>query len=539
VFRLDLPAEHASALVRAFEQLIARLENVDAAIAAPIAAGLDSQGVYLAMEYAMGEPLDVTPPSSPMGLSEVIAIVDVAAEALDRGAARGVHHGLLHPRDIIVGPHQQLPRGEHGAANAICVTGLGIAEALSSIGIPLPVRRPYEPADGPSDVYALAAIAYELISGRRMTPGGWDELSAEDGPQLRDAFAAALSGDPRSRPSRAGDFAQMLRAAGASASASRDAPDVDLLPQADDPEFDTAALGRFADLGAVSDLQQEFAAPREPSPLPPSEIVPESGSAAELPSLFQSEETSSQSGGHLKLAGVVLAVLAICFFGGYLWRARAARQPASASTLPKTQPVTSTTVDLPSAASIKPNEPKPPAKAAASADAASRSAPAASPPSTALGRLLVRSTPADAAVIVNGEARGKTPLAVRDLPLGSYTIHLARNGYAEEDRRVRLTAKRPAASLIVELKPAHTAAVGHVPIARIESRGSLSVQSRPAGARVFVNGRPSGATPLTVPGVPAASATVRIEKDGYATWTTTVQVKAGQETVVTASLDRN
>ena len=64
-----------------------------------------------------------------------------------------------------------------------------------------------------------------------------------------------------------------------------------------------------------------------------------------------------------------------------------------------------------------------------------------------------------------------------------------------------------------------------------------SVESRPPGARVFVNDRLVGSTPLAIPGLPAGPATVRIEMDGYQTWITTVRVGAGEQTRVTASLD--
>jgi hypothetical protein len=64
------------------------------------------------------------------------------------------------------------------------------------------------------------------------------------------------------------------------------------------------------------------------------------------------------------------------------------------------------------------------------------------------------------------------------------------------------------------------------------------VQSRPSGARVLVNNRLAGSTPLTIPDIPAGPATVRIEMDGYQTWATTIQVNAGEPARVNASLDR-
>src|SRR5207253_7407715 len=68
------------------------------------------------------------------------------------------------------------------------------------------------------------------------------------------------------------------------------------------------------------------------------------------------------------------------------------------------------------------------------------------------------------------------------------------------------------------------------------SRGSVSVQSRPAGARVFMNNRLIGSTPLAIPDLPAGPAAVRIEMDGYQTWATTVHVNAGRSEEHTSEL---
>jgi hypothetical protein len=66
----------------------------------------------------------------------------------------------------------------------------------------------------------------------------------------------------------------------------------------------------------------------------------------------------------------------------------------------------------------------------------------------------------------------------------------------------------------------------------------MTVQSRPRGARVFVNDRLIGSTPAIVPALPAGPATVRLEMDGYQPWATTVRVSAGAQTRVAASLER-
>jgi hypothetical protein len=142
---------------------------------------------------------------------------------------------------------------------------------------------------------------------------------------------------------------------------------------------------------------------------------------------------------------------------------------------------------------------------------------------------LIRSTPADADVMVNGRASGKTPVTLRDLELGSYTIRVARSGYAQEERTLQLSAARPSASTTFDLRPAASAGGDAV--------GQLNVQSRPSGARVFVNDRLVGSTPLAAPGIAAGSATVRIELEGYRPWITTVRIAGGEQVRVAASLE--
>ena len=67
-------------------------------------------------------------------------------------------------------------------------------------------------------------------------------------------------------------------------------------------------------------------------------------------------------------------------------------------------------------------------------------------------------------------------------------------------------------------------------------RGSLTVQSRPPGADVFVNGRRAGTTPLTLRDAPAGSRAVRVTLNGYEVWTSSVRIVADQRNVVTANL---
>ncbi len=161
------------------------------------------------------------------------------------------------------------------------------------------------------------------------------------------------------------------------------------------------------------------------------------------------------------------------------------------------------------------------------------------PPARSMGRLEVRSTPPGARVLVNGRDRGVTPLTLRDVGPGAYTVRLVREGYAPEERRVVVSEARPAATLTLALaRPgaAPAAARGSPDPRRV--RGALMVDSRPSGASVFVDDRLVGTTPLLIDPLDAGAHRVRIERDGYRRWTSSVRIVAGERERVAASLER-
>jgi hypothetical protein len=178
--------------------------------------------------------------------------------------------------------------------------------------------------------------------------------------------------------------------------------------------------------------------------------------------------------------------------------------------------------------------------------AAAQPEPAATVNPGIAGRLLVQSTPAGARVFVDGLERGRTPATVLDLPRGPHRLRLARAGYAAEDRRIVVTAARSTQSVTVELKrPAAIAPAAGRPPAPPRpatpdtfTETALSVDSRPGGARVFIDGKLVGTTPISVPQVGAGAHAIRLERDGYRRWSSSVRMVAGERNRVTASLDK-
>jgi Protein kinase domain/PEGA domain len=254
VFRLDIVPEQAQlladALSRATESSLFHPSIVE-----PIASGVEGTLAYRAEEYVAAESLDVAMRHyAPAPTEKALPFITQLAGAIDFARAAGVGHGGLHPRDIFVTPDE---------ARA---TGFGVVEALEQVGIRAPIRRPYsapERIDGgkwgtPADVFSLAAITFELLTGRRPAGTGAQAGALPDGPRsaaLHAVLARAMDDDPARR------YASALAFAGALESAARGEPD-------------TTAVWPVAALAAVP-AALAAARPRQPPPSPPPPPEPE------------------------------------------------------------------------------------------------------------------------------------------------------------------------------------------------------------------------------------------------------------------------
>ncbi len=150
------------------------------------------------------------------------------------------------------------------------------------------------------------------------------------------------------------------------------------------------------------------------------------------------------------------------------------------------------------------------------------------PPSTAVvpqvtGTLSIASTPAGAAVTVDGQARGVTPLELADLALGAHEVKLDLKGYATGEQKVVLSPEAPRSELKIALSRTAPA------------QGTAEVTSQPSGALVKINGVPAGHTPF-MDKLKLGSHTVEVAKDGFEPWSGSIAVKAGKKTAIHAWL---
>jgi hypothetical protein len=154
--------------------------------------------------------------------------------------------------------------------------------------------------------------------------------------------------------------------------------------------------------------------------------------------------------------------------------------------------------------------------------------------------LIVRSTPARAGVLVDGTWRGRTPLTVKGLAVGTHAVRVVEDGYIAETRRVAVEARTPATTVSFQLSkvrgPERPAAAAPRPGV---STGRLLLESRPSQAAVWIDGRLVGTTPLLLSDLEPGARLIRIELPGHKLWSTTTTVVAGQRVRVAASLEES
>jgi hypothetical protein len=145
------------------------------------------------------------------------------------------------------------------------------------------------------------------------------------------------------------------------------------------------------------------------------------------------------------------------------------------------------------------------------------------------GDLQVGSTPSGAAVFLNGDFKGNTPvddtLDINDLAPGTYTITLTRAGYVDYTKSVDVVAggKTQVSALLQPSGQAPTTA-------------TAQISSTPSGAEVYVDNVFVGLTPLTFSNVVPGQYSIDIRLAGYNTFSTTGMVTAGQNIQVFAAL---
>jgi serine/threonine-protein kinase len=190
----------------------------------------DDEGVLIVMEYVEGEPLSRMLRRGPLRPEEVVTMVRDLGDALDHAHSQGVIHRDVKPANVLIredGVTKLADLGIATAADGTRITRSGTV--LGTAAYMAPEQLDGRGAGPPADVYALAAISFEALSGRRPREGRTPmeiahKIATEGAPDLLEAWPGApkaaagvlkrgMAQDPDDRPASAGEFAAELAAA--------------------------------------------------------------------------------------------------------------------------------------------------------------------------------------------------------------------------------------------------------------------------------------------------------------------------------------
>src|SRR6185436_17510728 len=237
---------------------------------------------FLVMEHVEGETLQQRLGRGPLSEADATPIAMQIAEALEEAHEQGVVHRDLKPANVAITPKGRVKVLDFGLARLLQASDAADTMALTDAGSwsgTLPYMAPEQlegkDVDGRADLYALGALFYEMLAGRRpftaMGAGPLMNAILNERPQpiarvrpvpqrLESLVARLLEKDPARRPPTARDVIAELKGSATQAVPGAAAPPIRglvVLPLENlsgDPEQEFFADGMTEEL--IADLAQ-------------------------------------------------------------------------------------------------------------------------------------------------------------------------------------------------------------------------------------------------------------------------------------------
>lgn len=185
---------------------------------------------YIVMEYVEGQTLaEVIAGQAPLSPPLVVAMAGQVLSALECAHTQGVVHRDIKPGNILVDRDGAIKVGDFGIAR---VEGTGVTQTAGALGSPAyiaPEQVRGREADGRADLFSVAVVLYEALSGHRpftgenftevlyqiahAEPRPLRERNRSVPPALETVIHRALAKEPEERYPDARAFADALRAA--------------------------------------------------------------------------------------------------------------------------------------------------------------------------------------------------------------------------------------------------------------------------------------------------------------------------------------
>ena len=186
--------------------------------------GEEDGSPYIVMEYVQGETLaDLIARKAPLPPERAVGLLVQICDGLEHAHAAGLVHRDIKPQNLLVRDDGVVKIADFGIARTLDGTQLTqVGTVLGTAAYLAPEQAAGERVTAAADVYALGAVAYELLSGhkpyeveslaelalkQRQPPPPLPDMP----PSVERAVMRSLAFDPADRPRSAGEFARELR----------------------------------------------------------------------------------------------------------------------------------------------------------------------------------------------------------------------------------------------------------------------------------------------------------------------------------------
>jgi PKD repeat protein len=150
------------------------------------------------------------------------------------------------------------------------------------------------------------------------------------------------------------------------------------------------------------------------------------------------------------------------------------------------------------------------------------------------GSLQISTNPSGAAIILDGNNKGTTPATISGLTAGTHSVKLTMSGYydySQDSVTVAAGKTTPVNGVLISRsQPAPSA------YSTQAGMGTIVVTSSPPGANVYLDGKSSGKTPITIPDVIPGTHTILLTMQGYSDTSRSVDVSAGSQNQISVDL---